>query len=202
VNVGAVANTNDPVPVSSVMAEIKLAELGVAKNVAIPVPNPEIPVDTGSPVQLDNVPELGVPKAPPFTTTAPAEPVFTANAVATPVPNPLTPVEMGRPVQLDNVPDDGVPSTGVVNVGLVNVLFVNVSEPANVTKVPVVGNVIVVEPDVVRVRAFAPESVNDAPEVPRLVMLFALLSNPFFATKRFDVAMILYPLGEILCVNC
>ena len=38
--VGLVANTNAPEPVSSVTAEAKFAELGVAKNVAIPVPNP------------------------------------------------------------------------------------------------------------------------------------------------------------------
>ena len=31
----------------------------------------------------------GVPNAPPFTTTAPDDPVFTANAVATPVPKPV-----------------------------------------------------------------------------------------------------------------
>ena len=62
-SVGLVAKTNAPVPVSSVMAEIKLAELGVARNVATPVPRPEIPVATGRPVQLVKVPELGVPKA-------------------------------------------------------------------------------------------------------------------------------------------
>ena len=62
-SVGLVANTNEPVPVSSVMAEIKLALDGVAKKVATPVPNPEIPVDTGRPVQLVNVPDEGVPRA-------------------------------------------------------------------------------------------------------------------------------------------
>ena len=39
--VGLLANTKAPEPVSSVMAEIKLAELGVAKKVATPVPKPE-----------------------------------------------------------------------------------------------------------------------------------------------------------------
>jgi len=38
-----------------------LADEGVAKKVATPVPRPLIPVDTGRPVQLVNVPELGVP---------------------------------------------------------------------------------------------------------------------------------------------
>ena len=37
-------------------------------------------------VQLAKLPDVGVPSAPPFTTTAPAEPVFTPSAVTTPVP--------------------------------------------------------------------------------------------------------------------
>jgi len=37
-NVGLVANTNAPLPVSSVTAAAKLADVGVAKNVATPVP--------------------------------------------------------------------------------------------------------------------------------------------------------------------
>ena len=61
--VGLVANTNAPVPVSSVTTVRKLSEDGVARNVATPVPRPEIPVDTGSPVALVNVALDGVPKA-------------------------------------------------------------------------------------------------------------------------------------------
>jgi len=60
-----------------------------------------------------------VPKTPPFTKGAPAEPTLTAKAVATPVPRPLIPVDTGRPVQDVNVPELGVPNTGVTNVGLV-----------------------------------------------------------------------------------
>jgi len=59
---------------------------------------------------------------------------------------PVTLVERGRPVQLVRVPLEGVPNTGVVNVGLVSVLFVNVSVPASVARVPVVGSVTVPEP--------------------------------------------------------
>ena len=62
-NVGLLAKTNAPVPVSSVTAEAKLAEDGVAKNVATPEPKPEMPVDTGRPVALVRVAEDGVPKA-------------------------------------------------------------------------------------------------------------------------------------------
>jgi hypothetical protein len=106
---GLVANNNTPVPVSSVIADAKFAEEGVAKKVATPVPNPE------------------------------------------------TPVEIGRPVQLVNVPEDGVPRTGVVRVGLVRVLLVNVSAPARVAKVPVVGSVTLVVAVAVRVVLNAPE---------------------------------------------
>ena len=60
-NVGEVANTKDPVPVSSVTAEIKFALVGVAKNVAIPVANPETPVLIGKPVAFVNVTLVGVP---------------------------------------------------------------------------------------------------------------------------------------------
>jgi hypothetical protein len=42
--VGEVANTAEPVPVSSVKAERRLALLGVPKNVATPVPKLEMPV--------------------------------------------------------------------------------------------------------------------------------------------------------------
>jgi hypothetical protein len=38
------------------------------------------------PVRLVTVPEVGVPKAPPLTTNAPAVPVLTPRAVTTPVP--------------------------------------------------------------------------------------------------------------------
>ena len=62
-SVGVVANTAEPVPVSSVKAVRKLALLGVAKKVAIPVPNPLTPVATGKPVQLVKVPLAGVPSA-------------------------------------------------------------------------------------------------------------------------------------------
>jgi hypothetical protein len=119
-SVGELANTRAPLPVSSVTAVAKFADDGVAKNVATPVPRPEIPVDTGNPVALVNVPDEGVPKAPPFTTKAPAEPTLTAKAVATLVPNPETPVPIGRPVALVNVTEVGVPRIGVTRVGLVD----------------------------------------------------------------------------------
>jgi hypothetical protein len=62
-SVGLVANTSAPEPVSSETAEAKLADEGVAKNVATPVPRPDMPVETGKPVQLVRVPEAGVPNA-------------------------------------------------------------------------------------------------------------------------------------------
>lgn len=53
-NTGELENNKLPVPVSSVTALIKFVLVGVAKNVAIPEPKPEIPVDTGNPVALVN----------------------------------------------------------------------------------------------------------------------------------------------------
>jgi hypothetical protein len=60
---GDVPNTSEPLPVSSETAVIRLAEVGVAKNVATPVPSPLIPVLTGKPVTLDITPDIGVPNA-------------------------------------------------------------------------------------------------------------------------------------------
>ena len=61
VSVGDVANTKDPLPVSFVIADAKLALVGVARNVATLVPNPATPVEIGKPVQFVSVPEVGVP---------------------------------------------------------------------------------------------------------------------------------------------
>ena len=85
-NVGEVANTSEPDPVSSDTTVIRFALVGVAKNVATPVPSPLTPVEIGNPVALVSVPLDGVPSAPPLTTNAPADPVLTPNAVTTPVP--------------------------------------------------------------------------------------------------------------------
>jgi len=160
-NVGVLANTRAPVPVSSVKADARLAELGVAKKVATPVPRPLIPVDTGSPVALVNVTLEGVPstgvtnvgllantRAPVPVSSVTAEAKLAelgvARNVATPVPKPLIPVDTGNPVQLVNVPELGVPSTGVVKVGDVNVLLVSVCVVSVPTIVVVAsGNVMV-----------------------------------------------------------
>ena len=97
---------------------------------------------------LVKVPLEGVPKAPPLTTGAPAEPTFTASAVATPVPKPDTPVEIGSPVALVSVPDVGVPKAppdvrSVADVGIVVELIVK-----PLTFVTVAPDAIDVEPKV------------------------------------------------------
>jgi hypothetical protein len=51
------------VPVSSVTAEIRFAELGVARKVATFAPRPLTPVEIGRPVAFVKVPEDGVPSA-------------------------------------------------------------------------------------------------------------------------------------------
>ena len=133
-SVGLVAKTNDPVPVSSVTADIKFAELGVARKVATPVPRPDTPVLIGKPVALVRVAEVGVPKTgvtrvgdvantnePEPVSSVIAEAKFAldgvANRVATPVPRPLTPVEIGRPVAFVKTAALGVPRAGVTSVG-------------------------------------------------------------------------------------
>lgn len=158
-SVGDVANTSDPVPVSSVTAVLKFALLGVARNVAIPLPSPETPVDTGSPVQFVKVPLVGVPRTGAIRVgvsakTAAPTPVSSVRAllrlaldgvaknVATPVPNPEMPVESGRPVQFVSVPDVGVPRIGVTNVGV----FANTKAPLPVSsEITVLSSAEVVE---------------------------------------------------------
>jgi len=132
--VGLVAKTNDPVPVSSVTAEIRFALDGVPRKVATPVPRPETPVLIGKPVAFVKVPLVGVPRigvtrVGEVAKTNEPEPVSSviaeaklalegvAKRVATPVPKPLTPVEIGRPVAFVKTAALGVPRAGVTNVG-------------------------------------------------------------------------------------
>lgn len=134
---GDVANTAAPLPVSSVKADRKLADEGVARKVATPVPRPETPVLMGRPVALVKVPLEGVPRAgvtsvgllantnapvPVSSVTAEAKLADegVAKKVATPVPKPLTPVLIGKPVALVRVAEAGVPKAGVTSVGLLD----------------------------------------------------------------------------------
>lgn len=95
---------------------------------------PVTPVVKGNPVQLVNVPALGVPIFGVTKTGLVAKTIFpvpvlvvmadnklaldgVARNVATPVPRPLNPVEIGKPVQFVKTPLDGVPSAGVTKVG-------------------------------------------------------------------------------------
>jgi hypothetical protein len=142
-SVGDVAKTKEPLPVSSVTAEARLALDGVARKVATPVPRPLTPVETGRPVQLVRVPLVGVPRSGVtrvglVAKTSEPDPVSSVTAlakfaeegvarkVATPVPRPLTPVETGRPVQLVSVPEAGVPRTGATRVLLERVWVLSV----------------------------------------------------------------------------
>jgi hypothetical protein len=135
ISVGVLANTSEPVPVSSVTAAARLEELGVPKKVATPVPRPDTPVLIGRPVALVSTPEVGVPsrgaisvgvlantRAPEpvssVTAAARLEELGVARKVATPVPRPDTPVLMGRPVALVSTPEVGVPSKGAISVGV------------------------------------------------------------------------------------
>lgn len=136
-NVGDVANTNAPEPVSPVTAAARFAELGVARNVSTPVPRPVTPVEIGRPVAFvsvaaDGVPKSGVVSAGLVANTNAPEPVSPVTAaaklaedgvarnVATPVPRPDTPVAIGSPVAFVRVADAGVPNVGVTSVGLLD----------------------------------------------------------------------------------
>jgi len=124
---GLVAKTASPLPVSSVNAAAKFADVGVAKKVATLVPSPETPVEIGKPVHevsvpLAGVPSIGVTSVGLVAKTASPLPVSSVKAaakfaeegvarkVATLVPSPLTPVEIGSPVHEVSVPLEGVPN--------------------------------------------------------------------------------------------
>jgi hypothetical protein len=61
-NVGEVAKTAEPLPVSSVKAAARFALDGVARKVATPVPKPDTPVAIGRPVAFVKVALVGVPR--------------------------------------------------------------------------------------------------------------------------------------------
>lgn len=144
-NVGDVANTNAPVPVSSVTVAAKFALDGVAKNVAIPVANPLTPVLIGKPVAfvktpLDGVPSAGVVSVGDVSVT-PAN-VVTVAPKATLV-DPMVTVELVN---------DEFPMFDNVFVDPLIDLFVSVSVVARPTNVSVlVGNVSVPVLDIVEI---------------------------------------------------
>jgi len=134
-NVGDVANTSAPVPVSSVTAVARFALVGVAKNVAIPVAKPEIPVLTGNPVAFVKTPLEGVPSAGEVKV---GEVRVTPENVVTVAPN-ATEVDPIVTVELVN---DEFPMLLKVFVDPLIDLFVNVSVVARPIKVSVlVGKV-------------------------------------------------------------
>jgi hypothetical protein len=135
-NVGVLANTFAPVPVSSDNKAARLALEGVVKKVDAPAASPDTPVEIGRPVQFVNVPEVGVPstgvtRVGVFANTFAPVPVSSvkraakladdgvAKKVAAPEASPEIPVETGRPVQFVKVPEVGIPNRGVTKVGLV-----------------------------------------------------------------------------------
>jgi hypothetical protein len=144
--VGEVAKTAEPVPVSSVKAPKRLAELNEPNEVAfptevtapvklalvvtLPAVRPEAVPVMFVPTKADGVPKAGVTKVGEFAKTKAPLPVSSDTAeakfaelgvpknVATPVPKPLTPVLIGKPVALVKTPLAGVPRAGVTKVGL------------------------------------------------------------------------------------
>ena len=133
---GDEAKTSAPLPVSPVTAAAKLADDGVAKNVATLVPNPDTPVDIGKQVAFvkilpaATVPRTGVTRVGDVANTFKPVPVLSVNAVskladdgvpknvATLAAKPDTPVEIGKQVAFVKIlPAATVPRTGVTRVG-------------------------------------------------------------------------------------
>lgn len=136
-NVGLVANTAEPVPVSSVKAPAKLAELNEPSTVALPVDvtapvkfafvvtlpavRPEAVPVMFVPTKAEGVPNAGVTRVGEVANTKAPVPVSSVTAaarlaelgvarkVATFEPKPLTPEEIGKPVAFVKVADTGVP---------------------------------------------------------------------------------------------
>ena len=165
-SVGEVANTNAPVPVSSVTAVIKLADDGVAKNVATPAAKPETPLEIGRPVQLVRVPEPGVPN----TGVMKVGVLLKTN-------NPL-------PLSSDITPAN---SADVVAANTLSLLPVVVKVPAvgNVTlEAAVVVNVKLCPPEVIKEELFASVSVAAVAGVVT-VMLFNLEANKLSADGTY-----------------
>ena len=174
-NVGLVANTNEPEPVSSVTVAARFALEGVVKKVATFVPRPDTPVDIGRPVQLVSVPLEGVPSAGVTNvglvanTRAPVPVSFVTAAskfalegvpkkVAMPVPKdvmpvpplatgrvPVTPVVRGRPVALVSVADTGVPRAALISSLSVLRLVKLVSISVLVRGLPLAALVVIVD---------------------------------------------------------
>jgi hypothetical protein len=139
-NVGDVAKTKAPEPVSSETAVASCAEVAVnvlldkfivllvsvsvvalPTKVSVEVGNVSVPVLTieliTGVVKVGDVPKTSAPEpVSPVTAAAKFALLGVAKNVATLAPNPLTPVEMGNPVQLVKVPEVGVPNAGVTNV--------------------------------------------------------------------------------------
>ena len=135
------------------MADLKFALDGVAKNVATPEPRPDTPVEIGKPVQLESVPDEGVPRAPPFVTNAPALPTFTPKAVITfvpvvivegaaPAPPPTTRAFAAKAAEVAHVEAEekyGIPPDvpATVNAGVVVPVATEIIPPVNPTEVTV-----------------------------------------------------------------
>ena len=102
--VGDVPNTNEPLPVSSVTAVAKLADDGVPKKVATPVPKLVMPVP---PLATGNVPVTLVVKLVKVVDVVPVPPLAIGSV-------PVTPVVSGSPVALVSVADAGVPNAIVL----------------------------------------------------------------------------------------
>ena len=159
IKVGVLAKTKaPPVPVSSVIALIKFALVGVAKNDAIPVPKPLTPVAIGKPVAFVNVAEVGVPRIgvtkvglvdnttfpDPVDVVTPVPPYATANVdpfqvpdVIVPTPVKLELVTVDFKVVPDNVPASATIVISALPLNAVPLIFLAVANVVAVLALPV-----------------------------------------------------------------
>ena len=193
-NVGVLANTNAPVPVSSVTALIKFELVGVAKNDTIPVPKPLTPVAIGKPVALvkvalDGVPKFGVTKfglvdnttfPDPVDVVTPVPPYATANVepfqvpeVIVPTPVKLELITVDFKVVPDNVPASAIIVISALPLNAVPLIFLAVANVVAVDAFPVKAPVNPVELTELKPVTEVTVPPNDINVEPNVVVLFA-----------------------------
>ena len=157
VKVGDVPNTNNPVPVSSVIAFNKFALVGVAKKLATPLANPLTPVAIGNPVPFVKVTEVGVPNTgvtkvglvdkttfpDPVDVVTPVPPLATAIVVALQVPVVMVPTLVKlEPVTVDfkvvpvKVPASAVTVISALPLKATPLIFLEVANVVAVVALP------------------------------------------------------------------
>lgn len=183
-NVGEVANTKAPEPVSSVTAAAKLADEGVPKKVATPAPKLVIPVP---PLATGNVPVTPVVKGRPVafvSVTLVGVPRIGVTSVGL-VAKTREPVPVSSVTAVARLAEDGVPR----NVAIPVPKLVMPVPPLATASVP--ATVTAPEVAVAGVSPVVPKEIVSTPST-TVVAIFTK-SEPFQAAKHFSAATIVTP---------